>query len=73
MPAGFRRHFAGKTLRNVFTVTLKYAFWQASDHTDIFVNQRIESYLNNTINPRPLAVHRLCHVIPTKWQIVSWP
>ena len=23
--------------------------WQASDHTDIFVNQRIECYINSTI------------------------
>jgi len=36
---------------------------QASDHTDIFV-KRIEFYLNNTTNLRPLTLH----VIPTKWQ-----
>jgi len=29
--------------------------WQASDHIDIFINQRIECYLYNTINLRPLT------------------
>jgi len=41
-----------------FTViSSKYALlasYRPSDHTDIFVNQRIECYLNNTINVRPL-------------------
>jgi len=39
-----------------FTViSSKYALLASySDHTDIFVNQRIECYLNNTINVRPL-------------------
>ena len=47
MPAGFRRHLVGwNTL-----------CWQASDHTIIFVNQRIECYLNSTINLRPLTPH----------------
>jgi len=31
--------------------------WQTKDHTDIFINQRIEYYLNNTINLRPLTPH----------------
>jgi len=31
--------------------------WRASDHTDIFINQRTECNLNNTINLRPLAPH----------------
>jgi len=31
--------------------------WQASDHTDIFINQRIECYLNNAITLRPLTPH----------------
>jgi len=29
--------------------------WQASGHIDIFINQRIECCLNNTINLRPLT------------------
>ena len=33
----------------------KYALLAScSDHTDIFINQRIECYFNNTINVRPL-------------------
>jgi len=34
---------------------------------NVFMNQLIECYLNNTINLRPLA-HTSCHVIPTKWR-----
>ena len=34
-------------------------------HTDIFINQRIECYLDNTLNLRPLATHKMA--------IVSWP
>ena len=73
MPAGFRRHFVGKTLINVFTViVLKYFFWQDSDHTDIFINERIECYLNNTITLRPLTPHIMpCYT--HKMAIVSWP
>jgi len=29
--------------------------WHSSGHADIFINQRIECYLNNTINLRPLT------------------
>jgi len=29
--------------------------WQVNDHTDIFINQRIELCLNITINLRPLT------------------
>jgi len=58
MPAGFRRHLVGKTFINIFTViALKYALGQDSDYTDIFINQRIECYLNNTITLRPLTSH----------------
>ena len=45
---------------------------KANDHTDIFINQRIECYLNNTINLRPLTPH----IMPWythKMAIVSWP
>jgi len=59
MPAGFRRHLVGTTLRNVFSLWCRWntLCWQASDHTDIFINQRIECYLNSTINLRPLIPH----------------
>jgi len=40
------RHLVGKTLINVFTMISLTLCWQASDHTDIFVNQRIECYIN---------------------------
>jgi len=32
-------------------------FRQASHHADIFANQRIDCYLNNTINLRPLTLY----------------
>jgi len=57
MPAGFRRHLVGKTLINVFHCDIaeirNTLCWRASDHTDIFINQRTECNLNNTINLRP--------------------
>jgi len=55
MLAGFRRHLVGNTL--IFFSPWYHwntLCWQASDHTDIFINQRIECYWNNTINLRPL-------------------
>jgi len=58
MPAGFRRHLVGKTLINVATViSLKTLCWQFNDAADIFINRRIEFYLNNTITLRPLTPH----------------
>ena len=49
-PAGFRRH-----LRNVFhRYRQNTLYWQASDHTDDFMNQRIECYVNNATNLRPI-------------------
>ena len=60
MPAGFRRHLVGKTLRNDFhcdIAEIRMLCWQASDHIDILINQRIECYWNNTINFRPLTSH----------------
>ena len=52
MPSGFRRHLVGKTLINsVFHGDID------SDHTVIFINQRIECNLNNTINLRPSTQH----------------
>ena len=59
MPDGFRRHLVGKTLRNVChcDIAKNTLCWQTSDHTDIFVNQRIGFYLNNTTNLRFLTPH----------------
>jgi len=42
------------------------------DHTDIFINQRIECYLNDTINLRPLTPH-ISPCYTHKIAIVSWP
>jgi len=76
MPAGFRRHLVGKTLINVFIVislenTLRFVD-KVVNHTDVFVNQRIECYLNNTINLRPLTPHIMpCYT--HKMTIVWWP
>jgi len=53
MPTGFRRHLVGKTPRNV--CYLNTLCWQVNDHTDTFTNQRIEFYLNNTVNFCPLT------------------
>jgi len=37
--------------------------------TDIFINQRTECYLNNTINLRTLTPHIMpCYRLPTKWR-----
>ena len=45
---------------------------QANDHTDIFINQPIECYLNNTINFRPFTP-RIMPCYTHKMAIVSWP
>jgi len=46
--------------------------WQANDHMDIFVNQRIAFYLNSTINRRPLTTYIMsCYT--HKMAIVPWP
>ena len=50
VPAGFRR-----LLRNVFHRYRQNTLCsQASDHTDDFMNQRIECYVNNATNLRPI-------------------
>jgi len=72
MPAGFRRHLVGKTSQKCLLLVydLNTLRWQVDDHTDIVINQRIELYLNNTVNLRPLTPH----VIPCythKMAIVS--
>jgi len=60
MPAGFRRHLVGKTLINVFhcySAEIRFVGKLTSLNADIFINQRIECYLNNTTNLRPLTTH----------------
>ena len=60
MLAGFRRHLVGKTLVNVFhcdIAEIRFVGELYSDHTDIFINQRIECNLKNTISLRPLTPH----------------
>ena len=56
MPAGFRRHFVGKTLMNVsYCDTAEIRF--VNDHRDIVLDHLIQFYLNNAINIRPLTPH----------------
>ena len=74
MPDGFRRHLVGKTLINVCHCDIAEirSVGKFSDHTDIFINQRIEFYLNNAINLRFLTSHIMpCYTY--KIAIVSWP
>jgi len=74
MPAGFRRHLVGKTLINVFPsdiAEIRFVGKLMSIQT-FFINQRIECYLNNTINLRPLTPHIMpCYT--HKMAIVLWP
>jgi len=68
------KHLESKTLIHVFhcdSAEIRFV-WQDSDHTDIFINQRIECYLNNTINLRPLTPH-ITPCYTHKMAIVSWP
>jgi len=46
--------------------------WQTSDHTDIFINQRIEFYLYNAISLQFLTPHIMPCYTHTM-AIVSWP
>jgi len=66
MPAGFRRHLVGKTLRNVCNpdVHLNTLSRQVDDHVGIFLNQLIKFYLNITVNIHqltPLTVPSYTH------------
>ena len=56
MPAGFRRHLVGKTPINVFHCDIAEIRF-VGELVIIFVNQRVECNLNNTINLRPLTSH----------------
>jgi len=61
MPAGYCRHRVGKTLINVFhcySAEVRFVS-KLVTNAHIFINQRIECYLNNTINLRPLTTHML--------------
>ena len=73
MPAGFRRHLVGKTLINVCCCDLAaIRFVGKLMIMDIFINQPIEFYLDDTINPLPLA-SRIMPCYTHKMAIVSWP
>ena len=74
MPAGFRRAILWVKLLEMFftAISLNTLCWQAIDHTDIFINQRIECHANNIVNLRRLPPHimpRYTH----KMTIASWP
>jgi len=73
MPSGFRRHLVGKTLTNIFHCDIaEIHFAGKLVITDIFINQRIECYSNNTINLRPVTP-RIMPCYTHKMAIVSWP
>jgi len=56
MPAGFRRHLVGKTVGGVCCHLDTLCQW-VNDHMDIFLNELVEFYLNNTVNFHPLTPH----------------
>jgi len=70
MPVGFRLNLVGKTLINVFHYDI--AEIRFVGKLDIVVNQRIECYINSTINLRPLTPHSMPCYTHTM-AIVSWP
>jgi len=53
-------------------ILLKCALLGKSDRSDIFITQRIEFYLNNTINFRPLTP-QIMPYYTHKVAILSWP
>jgi len=58
MPAGFRRHLVGKTLRNVCYSAVTYIQFvvnEVNDHVDILLNQLVKFYSNDTVNLHPLT------------------
>ena len=59
MLAGFCRRLVGKTLINVFhcNITEIRFVGKLVIIQSVFINQRIECYLNNTITLRPLTPH----------------
>jgi len=62
IPAGCRRHLVGKTIRNVFHCDIAKTHFVGKLVTiDIFINQRIACYLNNTKNLRRLCI---LHIMP---------
>jgi len=73
MPVNFRRHLVGKTLINVSHYDIaEIRFVGQLVITDIFINRRLECYINNTKNLRLLTPY----IVPCythKMAIVSWP
>jgi len=71
MPTGFRRHL----VINVFhcdILEIRFVGKLVNIYTDIFINKRIECYLNNAMTLRPLTPHTmLCYT--HKMAIVSMP
>jgi len=65
MPADFRRHFVGKTLRNVSCCDyrLNTLCWSVSDSSEIVLDYMIQYYLNNAINLHPLTPKSKLYVI----------
>jgi len=63
MPAGFRRHFVGKTLICfLLWYRLNTLCWSVNDHRDVALDHLIQFYLNNALNLRPLTPHiMLCY------------
>jgi len=58
MTASFRRHFVGKTLSNgCYCDVAEIRF--IGDRMDIFVNQLIQFYANNSTDLRPLTSHNM--------------
>jgi len=75
MPAAFRRHLVGKTLRNAWhcdVAEIRFVGKLVIKFRHFFINRRVELYLNNKMNLRPLTPHIMpCYT--HKMAIVSWP
>ena len=74
MPASFRHHLVGKTLRNICycDIARTRCVGKSMIKRTFFINQRIEYYLNNTIILRPLTPHMMPRYTH-KMAVVSWP
>ena len=73
-PVDFCRHLVGKNSEKCLSLwqRLNTLRWWVSDRMDIFLNELIHFYLNNTINLRHLTPPIIsCYTHKTA--IVSWP